>query len=145
MTRSARRRWSREFASEIDGIAIAASGPVLVHLYDPPAGDRWIDEAIPGKLALLDRASGEAKWTSPCEVGYGRGFGAGLGRKGDAVVLGPSTQGHRIVRMSLETGELLAAGPVPTFDQSLVAPDVCVLCAGNRIAGYDTETLKEIW
>jgi hypothetical protein len=145
MTRSARRRWSREFTSEIDGIAIAPSGPVLAHLYDPPAGDRWIDEAIPGKLALLDRGTGEVKWTSPCEVGYGRGFGAGFGRHGDAVVLGPSTQGHRIVRMSMETGELVAAGSVPTFDQSIVAPDVCVLCSGNRIAGYDTESLKELW
>jgi hypothetical protein len=145
MTRTARRRWSRDFTSEVDGIAIAGSGPVLVHLYDPPAGDRWIDEAIPGKLALLDRASGEVKWTSPCEVGYGRGFGAGFGRKSDAVVLGPSTQGHRIVRMSLETGELLAAGAIPTFDQSLVAPDLCVICAGDRIAAYDSETLREVW
>jgi hypothetical protein len=145
MTKTARRRWSREFSSEVDGIAISGAGPVLVHLYDPPAGDRWIDEAIPGKLALLDRQSGEVRWTSPCEVGYGRGFGAGFGRNGDAVVLGPSTQGHRIVRMSLETGELRSAASLPTFDAALVAPDVCVVAALDRIAAYDSETLKEVW
>lgn len=145
MTKTARRRWSREFSSEVDGLAISSAGPVLVHLYDPPAGDRWIDEAIPGKLALLDRASGEVKWTSPCEVGYGRGFGAGFGRKNDAVVLGPSTQGHRIVRMALETGELISAATLPTFDAAVVAPDVCVVASLDRIAAYDSETLKEVW
>jgi hypothetical protein len=61
---------------EVDGIAVASSGPVLVHVYDPPAGERWIDAAIPGKLGALDRNSGEVLWLSPCEVGYGRGFGA---------------------------------------------------------------------
>jgi hypothetical protein len=145
MTKTARRRWSREFTSEVDGIAIDAAGPILVHLYDPPAGDRWIDEAIPGKLALLDRATGEARWTSPCEVGYGRGFGAGFGRKNDAVVLGPSTQGHRIVRMSMETGELVSAASLPTFDAALVVPDVCIVAALDRIVAYDSETLKELW
>lgn len=145
MTKTARRRWSREFESEVDGIAMGATGPVLVHLYDPPAGDRWIDAAIPGKLAALDRNTGEVLWTSPCEVGYGRGFGAGFGRKNDAVVLGPSTQGHRIVRMSLDSGELIAAGAVPTFDASIVAPDVCVVLGIKRITGYDSETLRELW
>jgi len=145
MTKTARRRWSREFDSEVDGIAIAAAGPVLVHLYDPPAGDRWIDSAIPGKLAALDRNNGDVLWTSPCEVGYGRGFGAGFGRKNDAIVLGPSTQGHRIVRMSLDSGELLAAGAIPTFDESIVAADVCVVLGIKRITAYDTETLREVW
>jgi hypothetical protein len=145
MTKTARRRWSREFESEVDGIAMGAAGPVLVHLYDPPAGDRWIDAAIPGKLAALDRSSGEVLWTSPCEVGYGRGFGAGFGRKNDAVVLGPSTQGHRIVRMALDSGELLAAGKAPTFDASIVAPDVCIALGIKRITAYDSETLREMW
>ncbi len=145
MTKTARRRWSREFTSEVDGIAIGSGGPVLVHLYDQPAGDKWIDDAIPGKLALLDRASGEPKWTSPCEVGYGRGFGAGFGRKGDVVVLGPSTSGNRIVRMSIETGELLAAAKLPVFDSALVGSDLCMVAGLDRIAAYDSETLKELW
>jgi hypothetical protein len=145
MTKTARRRWSREFTSEVDGIAIGGLGPVLVHLYDQPAGDKWIDDAIPGKLALLDRASGEPKWTSPCEVGYGRGFGAGFGRKNDVVVLGPSTSGNRIVRMSMETGELLDAAKLPVFDSALVGADMCVVAGLDRIAAYDSETLKELW
>ena len=29
-------------------------------------------------------ATGEIAWSSPCEVGYGRGFGAGIGREEDA-------------------------------------------------------------
>ncbi|NUP97190.1 MAG: PQQ-binding-like beta-propeller repeat protein [Planctomycetaceae bacterium] len=145
MTKTARRRWSQEFEAEVDGIAIAAHGPVLVHLYEQPAGDRWIDDAIPGKLASLDRTTGEPKWTSPCEVGYGRGFGAGFGRKNDAVVLGPSTQGNRIVRMSLDTGELVGAAKLPVFDSAIVGSDLCVVGGLDRIAAYDSETLKELW
>jgi hypothetical protein len=145
MTRTARRRWTREIGGEIDGIALGQNGPVLVHGYDPPAGDRWIDSAIPGKLAALDRSSGEVRWVSPCEVGYGRGFGAGFGRDNDAVVLGPSTQGHRIVRMSLQSGELLAAADLPTFDEALVGEDVCIVSATKRITATDTQTLREKW
>ena len=59
MTTTARRRWSRELEVEIDGIALAPDGPILVHGYDAPAGGMWIDEVIPGKLAALDRSSGE--------------------------------------------------------------------------------------
>jgi hypothetical protein len=145
MTRTARRRWTREFGSEIDGIAMSAGGPVLVHEYDPPAGGKWVDAAIPGKLAMLDRQSGEIRWVSPCEVGYGRGFGAGFGRKNDAVVLGPSTQGHRVVRMSLDSGEMLAVADVPTFDEALVYDDVCVMASTKRVAAIDTESLRERW
>ena len=145
MTRTARRRWSKEFGSEIDGIALSADGPVLVHEYDPPAGDRWIESAIPGKLASLDRNSGELRWVAPCEVGYGRGFGAGFGRRNDALVLGPSTQGHRVVRVSLESGELIAAADLATFDEALVFDDVCITGATKRIAAVDTESLRERW
>ena len=87
MTHTARRRWTRELSSEVDGIAVGDSGPILLHGYDPPAGGRWIDSAIPGKLASLDRSTGEVLWVSPCEVGYGRGFGAGFG-EGDEVKAG---------------------------------------------------------
>jgi hypothetical protein len=147
MTRTARRRWSRELGHEIDGIAFAASGPVLVHGYEPPAGGRWIDSAIPGKLTALDRSSGEILWTSPCEVGYGRGFGAGFGARQDAVVLGPSTQGqgHRVVRMSLASGELVAAGDLSTFDEALVFPDLCAIASARRLWAIDTESLTERW
>ena len=79
MTRTARRRFTRELPSVVDGIAFTDTGPVLLHVYDPPAGGMWVDDVIPGKLAALDRHTGETLWLSPCEVGYGRGFGAGFG------------------------------------------------------------------
>jgi hypothetical protein len=47
--------------------------------------------------------------------------------------------------MSLETGELVAAGSMPSFDFALVAPDVCVVAAAERVAAYDSESLKEVW
>jgi hypothetical protein len=145
MTRSARRRWARELDHEVDGIALGSTGPVLVHGYEPPAGGRWVDSAIPGKLTALDRASGEVLWTSPCEVGYGRGFGAGFGREGEAVLVGPSAGGHRIVRVSIATGELLDVGDVPTFDQALVEADLCLLCAPRSICAVDSRSLKMRW
>ena len=91
MTRTARRRWSRELESEIDGIVLGGNGPVFLHGYDPPAGGKWIDSVIPGKLGAFERNSGDPLWVSPCEVGYGRGFGAGFGREEDLVVLGPGS------------------------------------------------------
>jgi putative pyrroloquinoline-quinone binding quinoprotein len=145
MTRTARRRWTRELENEVDGIALGASGPVLLHVYDPPAGDRWIDAAIPGKLGAFDRGSGEPLWISPCEVGYGRGFGAGFGRERDAVVLGPSSNGHRIVRMSLENGELIDAAGVPAFDEAWVFEDLCILSSARRVMAVDSSTLRELW
>ncbi len=145
MTCTARRRWTRELSSEVDGIAIGDTGPILLHGYDPPAGGRWIDSAIPGKLASLDRSTGEVLWVSPCEVGYGRGFGAGFGVENDAIVLGPSSQGHRIVRMSLENGELVDMGELATFDEAIVAADVCVCASARRIFAVDTGTLRERW
>ncbi len=145
MTRSARRRWARELDHEVDGIAISRAGPVLVHGYDPPAGGRWIDSAIPGKLCALDRAGGEPLWTSPCEVGYGRGFGAGFGRENDAVLIGPSAAGHRVVRMSLDSGELIDAADVPTFDEALVEPDQCLVVSPSAITAIDSLTLRQRW
>jgi hypothetical protein len=145
MTRSARRRWARELDHEVDGIALGPTGPVLVHGYEPPAGGRWVDSAIPGKLSALDRASGELLWTSPCEVGYGRGFGAGFGRDGEALLVGPSAGGHRIVRVSLANGELLSVDDVPTFDQALVEADLCLLCAPRSICAVDSRSLKMRW
>src|SRR5262245_57028900 len=118
MTRTARRRWSREFKSEIDGIVLGESGPVFVHGYDPPAGGKWIDSVIPGKLGAFDRNTGETLWMSPCEVGYGRGFGSGFGVENDVVILGPSLKGHRIARMAGATGELIGAKEIGAFDQA---------------------------
>jgi hypothetical protein len=145
MTRTARRRFSREMQSVVDGVAFGPVGPALLHLYDPPAGDKWADDVIPGKLAALDRHTGEILWLSPCEVGYGRGFGAGIGPEEDVVVLGPSSQGHRLVRMSLRTGELLGMGAVETFDEALVAADLCTCVTPRRIVSYATTAMEEAW
>ena len=145
MTRSARRRWTRELQNEVDGIAVGNTGPVLLHGYDPPAGGRWIDDAIPGKLAALNRHDGETLWVSPCEVGYGRGFGAGFGRDSDVIVLGPSNNGHRIVRMSLENGELIDAAGIPAFDEALVHDDLVVLASAARITAIDPGSLEQAW
>ena len=58
MTTTAKRRWSRELDSEVDGIAFASTGPVLLHGYDPPAGGKWMDDVIPGKLGAFVRSNG---------------------------------------------------------------------------------------
>jgi hypothetical protein len=145
MTRTARRRWSREFQGEIDGIALGDSGPVFLHGYDPPAGGKWIDSVIPGKLAALDRGTGDVLWVSPCEVGYGRGFGCGLGEEEDVVILGPSTQSHRIARMSLSSGELIGASEIGAFDQALVAGDMCITVTPQRVIGILTSAMLEVW
>ena len=54
MTRTARRRWSREFQGEIDGIAMGATGPIFLHGYDPPAGGKWIDVLAVDKDGVLE-------------------------------------------------------------------------------------------
>lgn len=145
MTSTARRRWSRELTAEVDGISISPEGPVLVHGYERPPGGKWIDDVIPGKLGAVDRSSGEVLWMAPCEVGYGRGFGAGIGGLGQAVVLGPSMHGHRMVRMSIETGELLEAGEIQSFDEALVATDHCHCLSARRVCAIDSLTLGEAW
>ncbi len=148
MTRTARRRWTRELQNEVDGIAIGDKGPVLLHGYDQPAGGRWVDSAIPGKLGAYDRSTGEQLWLSPCEVGYGRGFGAGFGTNGDALVLGPSSSGssgHRIARMSLANGELVGVGQIPAFDEAEVYEDVCVCVSARRVVAIDNATLRVRW
>lgn len=145
MTATARRRWTRELETEVDGVAFDASGPVLIHGYDPPAGGMWVDDVIPGKLLAFDRHSGDMLWSSPCEVGYGRGFGAGTGVEDDVIVLGPSTQGHRIVRMSLKNGELLGVADIEPFDEALVFGDLCTCVTAGRVFGLVTEALTEAW
>lgn len=145
MTRTARRRFTRELTSLVDGVAFARTGPILVHVYDPPAGGMWIDDVIPGKLAALDRNTGADMWISPCEVGYGRGFGAGLGPEGDVIVLGPSSQGHRIVRMSLKNGELIGLAPIEAFDEAHVFPDLCFGVTPRRIFALESTTMVEAW
>jgi hypothetical protein len=145
MTRTAKRRFTRELPGVVDGIAFGSSGPVLVHVYDPPAGGMWIDDVIPGKLAALDRNTGEIAWVSPCEVGYGRGFGAGLGHESDAIVLGPSSRGHLIVRMSLQSGELIGASPIDTFDEALVFGDMCFCVTPRRVISISSSAMSEAW
>ena len=145
MTRTAKRRFSREITGIVDGIAFGASGPLLVHHYDPPAGDMWIDAVIPGKLAALERSTGEMLWSSPCEVGYGRGFGAGLTVDGHALVLGPAAKGHMAARMALSSGELVGATEIEPFDEALVAGDLCICVTPKRVVAIDTRTLSEAW
>ncbi len=145
MTRTARRRFAREMDSIVDGIAIGASGPVFLHCYDQPAGGKWVDDVIPGKLVALDRASGDQLWVSPCEVGYGRGFGAGFGSEQDIVVLGPSAHGHRIVRMRLADGELIGVGKIDLFDSAVVSGDLCVTTTPRAVVAIATGAMEEAW
>ncbi|MBL8859133.1 MAG: hypothetical protein JNL28_11540 [Planctomycetes bacterium] len=145
MTRTARRRFTRELPSVVDGVAFTDSGPVLLHVYDPPAGGMWVDDVIPGKLAALDRHTGETLWLSPCEVGYGRGFGAGFGTENDVIVLGPSAQGHRIVRMALSSGELIGVGEIEAFDEAHVSGDLCICVTPRRILAYSSVKMDEAW
>lgn len=145
MTQTAKRRWSRELETEVDGIAFDSVGPVLLHGYDPPAGGKWIDDVIPGKLGAFDRKTGERIWIAPCEVGYGRGFGAGIGAKGQVVVLGPSQGGHRIVRMAAADGELLDAADIEPFDFAVVRPDIIVCASAQVVVGIDPIDLTERW
>ncbi|QDU83786.1 hypothetical protein Pla163_08870 [Planctomycetes bacterium Pla163] len=145
MTRSARRRWSREIESLVDGVAVAGKGPVAVHAYDFPAGGKWVDDVIPGKVGSFDRQTGEPLWHSPCEVGYGRGFGAGFTTSGDLVVLGPTQSGHAMVRMSAATGELLGIEHVPEFDEALVDADFCLCVCPGQLLALDTEELSPAW
>jgi outer membrane protein assembly factor BamB len=145
MTRSARRRWSRDLESLVDGLAAGPSGPIAVHTFDAPAGDKWADDVIPGKVALLDRSNGETLWSSPCEVGYGRGFGAGFATSGDVVVLGPSQSGHAIVRMAAHNGELLGVERVPEFDEALVDAELSICVCANQILAFDTNDMAPRW
>ena len=145
MTRTARRRWSRELETQVDGLCLPAAGPILLHGYEEPVGGKWADEVIPGKMGAIDRNSGDSIWSSPCEVGYGRGFGAGFGRVHNAIVLGPGTQAHRAVRMDIHTGELLMVEDIAAFDQALVFEDLCITVMPQRVMAYGTDDFDERW
>ncbi|MEO0652518.1 MAG: hypothetical protein AAFZ65_17730, partial [Planctomycetota bacterium] len=145
MNRSARRRWSTDPECEIDGIVVGPSGPIVLHGYDPPAGGKWVDDVIPGKVLGYDRQSGERLWASPCEVGYGRGFGAGFDSEGALVILGPSQGGHRISRMSASDGVLLGVEAVPEFDEAHVADDLCICVGPTSITGVLTAAMIPAW
>jgi outer membrane protein assembly factor BamB len=145
MSKTAKRRWSRELESEVDGLAFSTTGPVLLHGYDPPAGGKWVDDVIPGKLGAFDRSTGERLWLVPCEVGYGRGFGAGIVSDSHVIVVGPSASGHRIVRQSLRDGELIDTETVPPFDHSVVNSDCVLLSTGRSVLCIDSLTLIENW
>lgn len=145
MTSTAKRRWSRELESEIDGIAFGPTGPVMLHGYDRPAGGKWHDHVIPGKLGAFDRNTGDALWIAPCEVGYGRGFGAALASDGTVIVLGPGTGGHRIVRMSLANGELIDGTEIAPFDEAHVSADLCLCVNAGRVFAIDPRAMKEVW
>ena len=59
------------------------------------------------------------------------------------VVLGPSSNGHRIVRMSLANGELIDMRGMPTFDQALVGPDLCLIASPGQVTAIDSRTLDD--
>lgn len=145
MPNTAKRRWSRELESEVDGAAFGPNGPVLLHGYDPPAGGKWVDDVIPGKLGAYDRSTGDVLWHVPCEVGYGRGFGAGVGPAGQVVVLGPTQGGHRIVRQSMSDGELLDTADIPAFDGAVVTAERVICVSAGRVFCLDTGNLSENW
>lgn len=145
MTSTARRRWSVETNSEVDGVAFAGAGPILMHGYDPPAEGMWLDDVIPGKLWALERQSGDLLWHSACEIGYGRGFGAGFDAQGEICVLGPSLSGHRIVRMSRDTGRLLDAAEVEAFDETHVGPDLTVCLTPAAVFAVGSTDLAPRW
>jgi hypothetical protein len=117
----------------------------VVHAYEPPAGGKWIDSVIPGKLLAFERGEGELLWRVPCEVGYGRGFGAGIVSADRVVLVGPGSSTHRIVHMALSNGELIDAADVTAFDEALVGQDLCVCLNPNRIWAIDTQNLVEAW
>lgn len=129
----------------MDGIAFEATGAVLVHGYDPPAGGMWIDDVIPSQLWALERTSGEVLWKAPCEVGYGRGFAAGFGSRGEIVLLGPGLSGHRVVQMDPDSGRLLGAEQIPAFDEGLVEADFSVGLTPSTIFGLHTADMREAW
>lgn len=104
-----------------------------------------MDDVIPGKLAALDRTTGDLLWNAPCEVGYGRGFAAGFGALGQALVLGPSMNGHRAIRMSLTDGELLETANIQPFDMGMVFSDRCLCVSAARVFAIDSLTLSEVW
>ena len=145
MTRIARRRWSIDPECEVDGIAAGPSGPIVIHGYDPPAGGKWVDDVIPGKVIGFDRQSGARLWASPCEVGYGRGFGAGFDAEGALVILGPSQSGHRMTRMEARDGVLLGVEAVPEFDEAHVADDLCICVGPTSISGILTAAMIPAW
>jgi hypothetical protein len=145
MTRSARRRWSIDLESQVDGVALDPLGPVILHVYDPPAGGKWVEDVIPGKVGAYHRQTGDRLWSSPCEVGYGRGFGAGFGSEGELVILGPSQLGHRITRMSAVDGVLLGVESIPEFDLALVTPDLCLCMGPKLITAVLTSPMIEAW
>ena len=126
-TSTARRRFSRELPSLVSGIAFADRGPILIHGFEPPAGGKWAEDFLPGALTALDRTSGEVRWRALCEVGYGRGFGAGIVGDRHVLVLGPGVGGHRAARMSLSTGELEGVSNIPAFDDAVIGADLCLL------------------
>jgi hypothetical protein len=78
-------------------------------------------------------------------VGYGRGFGAGISAEGHCVVLGPGTHGHRVVRMSVETGELLDAREIEPFDEALVFDDWCFAVTRKQVDALSTSAFVPTW
>lgn len=145
MTRTARRRWSRELTTQVDGLCLPATGPILLHGYEEPVGGKWVADTIPGKMGAIDRNTGSTIWSNPCEVGYGRGFGAGFGRVHNAIVLGPGSSSHRAVRMDINTGELLMSRDIPAFDQALVFEDMCYCVMPDRVVAISTDDFHEVW
>lgn len=145
-TPTAKRRWSRELSTRVDGIAFASEGPVVVHGYEAPIDDVWKESVIPGKLSAFDRRTGEPLWTAVCEVGYGPGLGMGVVSAEEVLVLGPCSSGqHLSVRTSLRSGREVHVGEIPPFHHALVAADMSVCLSPSRVFALDSEGLHVTW
>jgi hypothetical protein len=144
-SRIARRRWTRELELEVDGVHLGTVGAVIVHGYEDPAGGKWHDSVIPAKVGAFDRQSGERLWLAPCEIGYGRGFGAGFSGDNQVLVLGPSANGHRAARITADSGELLALEDVGSFDDAHVDSELCVCVAPQEVFALRTKDLSQLW
>jgi hypothetical protein len=59
--------------------------------------------------------------------------------------MGPSSQGHRILRMSIETGELLGESAIKAFDEAIIRDEASVTITATKVTGISTLDLVEMW
>lgn len=83
---------------------------------------------------------------APCEVGYGRGFGAGMLSEEAAVILGPGSAGQPLItHVALANGEVTGAREIPAFDEATVASDLCICLSAPHLFAVDTISMEKSW